>query len=316
LFEIGYFLEMEEVAFRPQAYERAAVALENLDRSVAEIYKKEGLKGLDKIPGVGQSIAKKIEEYIKTGKIKYYERWKKKVPVDLEGLMAIEGIGPKRIKIFYQKLGIADSSDLEKAAKEHKIAPLYGFGGKSEKNIMESIAALKKSKKRFAIEKIMPLAKDIRAKLNKLEEVKKAVLAGSIRREQETVGDIDILAISKKPKKTIIFFSGLPYIVRVLGEGETKASVRLKQGIDVDLRVVPEKSFGAALLYFTGPKEYNVEMRKLAISKGLKLNEYGLFRGKKMLAGKTEKEIFEKLGLKFTPADKRIDKRSFKRAED
>ncbi|MBU3918631.1 hypothetical protein KKC63_01860 [Patescibacteria group bacterium] len=305
LFEIGYFLEMEEAAFRPQAYEKAAIALENLKESVFDIYKKGGVKELEKIPGVGKSIAKKIEEYIKTGKIKYYDKWKKKVPIDIDTLMAINGVGAKSIKIFYQKLGITSLKDLENAAKEHKIALLIGFGEKTEKNILENIALFEKSKKRFIIEKILPTAKDIRAKLNKLKEVKKVVLAGSIRRKGDTVGDIDILVVTNSPKKVMDYFTTFSEVARVWGKGETKSSVRLKQGINCDLRIVPKESYGAALMYFTGSKDYNIKIRKHAISKGLKLNEYGLFKGKKMLAGRTEKEIYKKLELDFVSPEKR-----------
>jgi len=305
LFEIGYFLEMEEAAFRPQAYEKAAIALENLKESVFNIYEKGGIKELEKIPGVGESIAKKIEEYIKTGKIKYYDKWKKKVPVDMDTLMRINGVGAKSIKIFYQKLGITSLEDLENATKEHKIALLIGFGEKSEKNILESIALFKKSKKRFIIERILPIAKDIRARLNKLEEVEKVVLAGSIRRKQDKVGDIDILVVTNNPKKVMDYFTAFPEVLRIWGKGESKSSVRLKQGINCDLRVVPKKSYGSALMYFTGSKDYNIKVRKIAISKGLKLNEYGLFKGNKMLAGKTEKEIYEKLELNFVFPEKR-----------
>jgi len=305
LFEIGYFLEMEEAAFRPQAYEKAAIALENINKSIFEIYEQGGIQDLEKIPGVGKGIAKKIEEYITTGKIKYYDKWKKKVPVDLERLMAIEGVGAKSIKIFYQKLGITALEDLENAAKENKIASLVGFGEKSEKNILESIALLKKSKKRFIVEKILPFAKDIRAKLNKLKEVDKVSLAGSLRRKQETIGDIDILAITNNSKKVMDYFTTLPEVLRIWGKGETKSSVRLSQGIDCDLRVVPKESYGAALMYFTGSKDYNIRIRKVAISKGLKLNEYGLFKGKKRIAGRTEREIYKKLGMSFVPPEKR-----------
>jgi len=305
LFEIGYFLEMEEAAFRPQAYEKAAIALENLKESVFSIYEKGGIKELEKIPGVGESIAKKIEEYIKTGKIKYYDKWKKKVPVDMDTLMRINGVGAKSIKIFYQKLGVTSLKDLENVIKKHEIALLVGFGEKSEKNILESIAFLKKSKKRFIIERILPIAKDIRANLNKLEEVEKVVLAGSIRRKEDTVGDIDILLVTKNPKKVMNYFTAFPEVSRIWGKGESKSSIRLKQGINCDLRIAPRESYGAALMYFTGSKDYNIKIRKIAISKGLKLNEYGLFKGKKMLAGKTEKEIYKKLKLDFVPPEKR-----------
>ena len=305
LFEIGYFLEMEEAAFRPQAYERAAIALENLKEDVSAIYQRGGKKELVKIPGIGESIAEKIEEYLKTGKIKYYEKWKKKVPVDIEALMSVEGVGPKSIKTFYQKLGITNLEELKQAAKQGKIQKLFGFGEKSEKAILESIALLRASKKRQSFEKVFPLARDIRAKLNKLKSVQRAVLAGSLRRREDTIGDIDILVVAADPKKVINCFTNLPEAARVWGKGETKASIRLKQGIDVDLRVIPEASYGAALLYFTGPKDYNIKLRKIAITKGYKLNEYGLFKGKKSLAGKTEREIYKKLGLKYIPPTKR-----------
>lgn len=305
LFEIGYFLEMEEAAFRPQAYERAAIALENLKEDVSVVYQRGGKKELVKIPGIGESIAEKIEEYLKTGTIKYYEKWKKKVPVDIEALMSVEGVGPKSIKTFYQKLGITNLEELEQAAKQREIEKLFGFGEKSEKAILEGIALLRASKKRQSFEKVLPLAKEIRAKLNKLGSVRKATLAGSLRRREDTIGDIDILAIARDSKKAITYFTNLPQVARVWGKGETKASVRLKQGIDADLRVVPEVSYGAALLYFTGPKDYNIELRKIAIAKGYKLNEYGLFKGKKLLASRTEREIYKKLRLKYVPPGKR-----------
>jgi len=307
LFEIGYFLEMEEAAFRPQAYERAAIALENINKSIFEIYKQGGVQELEKIPGVGKGIAKKIEEYITTGKIKYYDKWKKKVPVDLERLMAIEGVGVKSIKTFYQKLGVTTLEDLENAAKGNKIASLVGFGEKSEKNILESITLLKKSKKRFIVEKILPFAKDIRAKLNKLKGVDKVSLAGSLRRKQETIGDIDILAITNNPKKVMDYFTTLPEVLRIWGKGETKSSVHLSQGIDCDLRVVSKEAYGSALMYFTGSKDYNIRIRKVAISKGLKLNEYGLFKGKEKIAGRTEREIYKKLGMSFVSPEKRSE---------
>jgi DNA polymerase (family X) len=308
LFEIGYFLEMEEAAFRPQAYEKAAITLENLEENVLDIYKKGGKEALIKIPGIGKSIAEKIEEYIKTGKIKYYEKWKKKVPVDIDSLMAIEGIGPKTIKTFYQKLGITNIEDLEKAAKNHKVAKLFGFGKKAETNILQNIKLLKGSKKRQSFEKVFPVARDIRAKLNKADSIKKATLAGSIRRKKETVGDIDILAIAKDPKKAINRFLKMSEMSKIWGKGETKVSARLKQGIDIDLRVIPQKSYGAALLYFTGPKEHNITLRKIAIAQGYKLNEYGLFKGNKLVVGKTERGIYKKLGLKFISPEKRSGK--------
>ena len=181
-YEIGYFLEMEEVAFKPQAYEKAAIVLENLGESVAEIYEKGGIKALIAIPGVGKSIAQKIEEYLKTGKIKHYEELKRKIPVDMEKLIAVEGIGPKTVKTLYNEAGIKNLDDLEEAAKKHKIAVLFGFGGKTEQNILESIKFLKRNKNRFFLGEILPVAQEIESALTSLKEVKKFSVAGSIRK--------------------------------------------------------------------------------------------------------------------------------------
>lgn len=304
---IAEYLEMEEVPFKPYAYQRAAVTLENLEQDVGEIYEKEGVKGLKKIPGVGEAIASRIVEYLKTGKIKYYEKLKKKTPLKLEELTAVEGLGPKRIKVLYQKLGIKNLKDLEKAAKSHKIAPLFRFGEKTEKNILEAIEFLKKSKGRVLLGEILPIVKEIYEKLKNFKEIKKITIVGSLRRMKETIGDADFLIASKNPKKVMDFFVSLPGVVKVWGKGHTKSSVRMKDGFNVDVRVVPEKSYGAALQYFTGSKEHNIVTRKIAISKRLKLNEYGLFKGQKMIAGKTEEQIYKALGMQWIPPELRED---------
>ena len=317
LYEIGDFLEMEGVAFKPYAYQKAAIILETLEIDVEEIYKAGGREALLKIPGIGESMADKIEEYLKTGKIKYYEEFKKKIPVNLEEIIAVEGMGPKRAKILYQKLGIRNLKDLEKAAKAHRIAPLFGFGEKTEKNILEGIAFLKRSKGRFLLGEILPTVKEVYEKLKNLREVKKIDLAGSVRRRKETIGDVDFLVISKNPAKVMDFFVSLPGIVKIWGKGSTKSSVRMEEGFDMDIRVVPARSYGSALQYFTGSKEHNIAIRKIAIDKGLKLSEYGLFRGPKprrkasgflrgkMIAGETEEGIYKKLGMQWIPPELR-----------
>ncbi|RLJ09478.1 MAG: DNA polymerase/3'-5' exonuclease PolX [Candidatus Aenigmatarchaeota archaeon] len=297
LYEIGDFLDMEKIAFKPYAYQKAAITLDTLEKDVAEIYKEGGIKALEKIPGVGKSIAKKIEEYIKTGKIKYYEQLKKKMPVKVEELTAIEGIGPKTVKALYKYLKIKDLQDLEKAARQHKIRKLPGFQEKTEQNILEGIAFLKRSKGRFLLGDILPKVKEILGRLRKLKEVEQISVAGSVRRMKETIGDVDILVVAKKPEKVMDFFVSMPGIEKIWGKGPTRSSIRTKQGFDIDLRVVPKKSYGSALQYFTGSKEHNIVTRRIAIEKGLKLNEYGLFRGRKMIAGKTEKEVYKALGM-------------------
>jgi DNA polymerase (family 10) len=317
-YDIANYLEMEGVAFKPYAYSKVAITLENLEEDVEEIYKKGGMKALEEIPGVGKNIAEKIEEYLKTGKIRYYQKLKKKTPIKLDEIIRVEGMGPKKAKILYQKLKIKNLKDLEKAAKAHKIAPLFGFGKKTEKNILEAIKFLKKSKGRFLLGEIMPFVKNVLERLEKLKEVKKISSAGSVRRMKETIGDVDILVISQKPEKVMDFFVSMPEVVKIWSKGPTRSSVRTKDGFDMDLRVVPGKSYGSALQYFTGSKEHNIATRRIAIDKGLKLNEYGVFKvlparisrgetraGEKMIAGKTEQEVYKVIGLPLFPPEMR-----------
>jgi DNA polymerase (family 10) len=305
LYEIGDFLESEEVPFKPYAYKNAAITVDSLEQDVADIYKKGGLKALGEIPSVGDSIARKIEEYIKTGKIKYYNELKRKLPVKLEELIAVEGMGPKRARYLFQKLGIADLKDLEKAAKRNKIAGLFGFGPKAQANILQGIEFLKRSKGRFLLGEILPKAQEFYDRLKNVKEVEQIDFAGSLRRMKETIGDIDILAISSHPKKVMDYFTSQPGIVKIWGRGGTKASIRLKECFDMDLRVVPKRSYGSALQYFTGSKEHNIVLRKIAIEKGLKLSEYGLFRGPKMIAGESEEGVYNALGLDWIPPELR-----------
>lgn len=297
--EIGIYLEMDDVAFKPRAYEKASDGVLGLDEDVRDIYKSGGLKALEKIPAVGVSIAEKIEELLKTGKIKYYEDLKKKVPVDLPNLQLVEGLGPKTIKALYRKLKVKNLSDLEKAAKSGKVSRVEGFGKKREENILKGIEFIKKSGGRFVLGFIDPQIEEIKNNLKKIKGVSEAVVAGSIRRRKDTIGDADILAISDKPKNIMDYFVSMPGVLRVFARGETKSSLKLSNGLDVDLRVVPKESYGAALNYFTGSKDHNVALREMAIKKGWKLNEYGIFDGKKQIAGKTEEEIYKKLGLNY-----------------
>lgn len=303
---------MKEVPFKPRAFEKAALAIDELSENVGDIYKKGGIAALEEIAGVGRGIAERIEEYIKTGHIKDYDQLKKKIPVRVEELTRIEGVGPKMIKTLYEKLGIRTVKQLEKAAKAGKIAKIPRFGRKSEEKILKSVAFLKQSGGRMAIGEALPLAREIKARLEKIEGVERVEIAGSLRRWQETIGDIDLLAVSAEPKKVMDAFTRMPGVKHVHAKGETKSSIRLKQNIDVDLRVVPKESFGAALQYFTGNKAHNVALRKIAIEKGYKLNEYGLFRiGQSSAlarrAGKTEEEIYEALGLHYIEPEMRLD---------
>jgi len=310
-YEIASFLEMEGVAFKPYAYEKAALTLETLEKDVEEIFKEGGKEALREIPGIGESTAEKIIEYLKTGKIKYYEELKAKTPVEMEELTRVEGMGPKRVRVLYQKLGIRNLKDLEKAAKAGKIAPLFGFGEKTEKNILEGIAFLKRSKGRFLLGEILPTVKEVYKKLKSLKEIERVDPAGSVRRLKETIGDVDFLVTPSSrgggPQKVMDFFTSLPGIVKIWGKGTTKSSVRMREGFDMDIRVVPKRSYGSALQYFTGSKEHNIATRKVAIDKGLKLNEYGVFKGKRMIAGKTEEEVYKAIGLPWIEPELRED---------
>jgi len=296
-YDMANYLEMDNGSFRAYAYKRVAIVLESLEQDIEHIYKQGGLKALEEIPGVGKNIAIKIQEYLETGRIKTFERLKKKTPINLKELIAVEGMGVKKIKALYEKLKIKNLKDLEKAAKAHKIAPLEGFGEKREKNVLQGIAFLKKSKGRFLLGEIIPLVDKVLERLNKLKEVEKISIAGSVRRMKETVGDVDILVVSKNPSKVMDFFVSMPEVIKVWSKGSTKSSVRMKAGVDMDLRVVPAKSYGSTLQYFTGSREHNIVTRRLAIHKGLKLNEYGVFKGSKMIAGKNEKEVYRAIGL-------------------
>ena len=298
-YDIAIYLEMEEVVFKPYAFEKAALSLESFSEDVENIYKKGGIKALEEIPGVGKSIAEKIEEYIKTGKVKEYEAFKKKMPVNIDELSAVEGIGPKMIRDLYKNLKIKNLNDLEKAAKAGKIRKLSGFGEKTEKNILQGIEFLKRNKGRFLLGDILPVVNEIIDNLKNLKEVKKISPAGSVRRMKETIGDVDILITSSNPRKVIEYFVSLPGIIKIWGQGPTKASIRLGEGFDADLRVLPDKEFGSALQYFTGSKEHNIALRKIAIEKGMKLSEYGLFKGKRLIASETETEIYKALGFPY-----------------
>lgn len=307
-YEIANFLQAEEIAFKPQAYRRAAQALEGLKDDISVVYSRGGKKAIKKIKGIGEHIAEKIEEYLKTGTISYYEKYKKKYPVEIQELSAIEGLGPKMVLNLYQKLGVRNLSDLEKAAREGRIRNLAGFGEKTEQNIIQGIRFLKKSQGRFLLHEIFPFALRLEKEIGRVEGVKRVDICGSLRRRKETIGDLDFLVASSFPKKVIDFVCSLPEVVKIWQRGGTKASVHLKQGFDLDVRVIKEGCYGAALQYFTGNKAHNIHLRKIAQEKGFKLNEYGLFKGGKQIAGETEESIYQMLALPWIPPEIRQDK--------
>lgn len=308
--EIAGFLEMEGVAFKPRAYEKAAQSVETLEEPVAFLIEKGGVKALGDVPGVGKSIAEKIREYIETGRVGYLEEMRAKRPVDLMDLIEVEGVGPKTVAALYDSLGIKTLDELERAAREGKIRKLPHFGEKSEKEILRGLEFLRQHRGRFPIGEILPLVLEIERRLGRLSKVERVAVAGSVLRRKETVGDADLLVVSQEPEEVMEFFATMPEVSHVYGKGRTRTSVRLVMGLDVDLRVVPAESYGAALNYFTGSKQHNVHLRRIAQTKGLKLNEYGLFdvqRGDEPIAGPTEEGIYEALGLPFIPPEMRED---------
>jgi DNA polymerase (family 10) len=227
------------------------------------------------------------------------------VPVSIDEMYGIEGIGPKTIKVFYDKLKIKNLADVEKAATEGKLKTLPGFTEKKEHDIIKQIEFFKRGRGRFIIGEIYPLVKQIEARLQSISGVINAVSTGSIRRMKETIGDIDYLVVCNDPEQVIDFFVKMPEVQEILGKGQAKAFVKLASGIDADLLVVPEESWGSALQYFTGSKEHSVQLRKMAISKGLRLNEWGVFKGDKSIAGATEEEVYKTLGIQWMPPEMR-----------
>lgn len=295
--EVADLMEIEEVDFRTKAYRRAAHTVYNLSEDIADIRKE---KRLEELPGVGAKIAKKIEEIVDTGSLEYLDNLKKKFPVDYDALMAVEGLGPKGIKQLYRELGVKNLDDLEKQAKRHRIRRLKGMGEITERKILVNLDFARRSTGRNLLGHILPISELIRSELEGLKYVDRVEIAGSIRRRKETVGDIDVLVTTTHPEDVMDHFTEMDLVEDVVVKGSTKSTIRLKEnGTDVDIRTFVDESFGSALMYFTGSKETNVELRRIAISKGLKLNEYGVFRGERLVSGRTEEEVFNSLGMVY-----------------
>ena len=296
LHRIADYLEMDGTDFRTKAYQKAAHTVESLSTDIGEI-RSQGR--LQELPGIGKHIALKIEEILDTGSLQYYEELKKEFPLDYEALLSVEGLGPKTIKLLYQELGVKNLDDLEREAKRHHIHRLKGLGLKTEQKILQNLELARKSTGRRLLGQVLPMAREIKYTIEKLKLVEQAEIAGSIRRRKETVGDVDILTITNQPLKVMEFFTSMENVQEVIAKGRSKSTVRLVDGMEVDLRVFQENVFGSAMVYFTGSKEMNIALRKIAIEKSLKLNEYGVFKGEEQLAGKTEEEVFNILGLDY-----------------
>ncbi len=303
--DMGNILEIEDVPWKPRAYRTAAGSLQTLGRDVRDIYHQGGLKGLEDIPGIGEGLGKKIVEFIETGKIREYEKLKKSLPPGVGALMKVPGLGPYRAENLYHH-GIHSPAELKAAIRGHQLVGIPGFGPQSEEKIAESLGLTKPHQDRHPREEVLPWANKILLALRRLPVMKRAELVGSLRRKEKTVGDIDLLAVSDHPQEVMEAFTALPFVEKVILHGPKKSEVVLNNGIQVDLRVFAEENFGAAMIYFTGNKQHNIELRKIAIRKGWKLNEYGLFdKAGTPLEGETEEGVYRKLGFAFIPPEKR-----------
>ncbi len=301
-YEIADMLDIKSDNFKQRAYRFAARVIEELPEDLEKIWKR---RGLTDIQGIGKNIADKIEEYLKTGEISLHKRLRSEIPQGVLDMLAVPGMGPKKVGFLYREVGISSLEKLEKAAKERRLRRLRGFGEKTEKNILKGIEMLKRTKGRMLLGEALPIAEEIIALLE--PEVERISVAGSARRMRETVGDIDILAISENPKQVMDAFSNIPFVREVVVKGKTKTTVYLMGDLQADLRVVEAESYGAALQYFTGSKEHNVHLRSIAQRMGYKINEYGLYEGEDKIGGENEKEIYEKLGMAYIDPELRED---------
>ena len=316
LYQIADLLDLKgEIFFKTRAYRMAAQTIEVLEEDIEVLTNEDRLQ---EIPGVGEGLAKKIKEIVETGKLEYFEHLKKEIPEGLINLLNIPGLGPKKVAAIYKNLGITTLKELQKAANQGKLRDLDGFGEITEQNIIRGIQLLEKTSGRALLNVAYIDGLNYLKYLEKCKDIEKVNVAGSLRRMKETIGDVDILASSNNPDKAMDCFVAFAEVQQILAKGQTKSSVLLKDNIQVDLRVVEPKSYGAALQYFTGSKEHNVTLRSFAIKKGYKLNEYCLFakNTEKFVAGKTEEEIYEKIGFPYIEPELRENRGEFLAAKN
>ncbi|RLI59867.1 MAG: DNA polymerase/3'-5' exonuclease PolX [Candidatus Thorarchaeota archaeon] len=312
--EIGLLLDIEgKDRFRPLAYHRGARAIKSLGEDVVEVARRNELT---KIPGIGKGLAKIITNYIETGQVPKLDELRTRVPIKVMELMAIRGVGPRTVKLMYDKLGITDLESLERAASDGSLSQLPGLGDRSVKQILQGIELVRQGLERTLLADALIEAEKIVSALRALPSVRQIEVAGSARRRRETVGDLDILVNASDTETIMGTFVGLESVAEVLARGTTKSSVRLTSNLQIDLRVIPAESFGAGLQYFTGSVDHNVKLRSIAQKMGLKLNEYGLFRGEEKVEGREERAIYESLGMTWVPPELREDRGEIEAAQD
>lgn len=305
--EIADLLEIKgENPFRIRAYRKAALSIDSLAEDVVNLIEE---RRLEKVPGIGKDLAQKIEEIVRTGTIEQVENLRKEIPPSIIEFLSIPGLGPKTAKIIYDNLKIKSIDELDRMAKEHKLQKLPGIREKTEENIIRGIEILRAGRERRRLDQAISIAKNFINELKNIREVEKISEAGSVRRRKETIKDIDILITSPNPSYVIDKFVLNPMVQEVISKGETRSSIRTRELMQVDLRIVEPDSFGSALAYFTGSKEHNIKLRDLAKGMGLKLNEYGIFKEKsgEKIGGREEEEIYRVLGLQYIPPELRED---------
>ena len=311
--EVGTLLELKnENPFKIRAYHNAARVLEGQTEDLKTLLE---TGKLEELKGIGAGISEIIRELVQKGKSKYYEELRKSIPAGVLDLLKIQGLGPKRVKVLFDKLKIKSVAGLESACKDNRLLPLEGFGEKTQENILRGIARLKKSAGHFLIDTALREARQFVEFLKKKNGIQRIEVAGSTRRHKEVVKDIDLLVTAKDAVRVHAAFVKYPAVESVLAHGDTKSSVTLRSGMNCDLRTVSEKEFPFALYYFTGSKEHNVEMRTLAKKAGYKINEYGLFKGNRFIPCKDEEEIFKKLGFHYVPPELREGERELEAAK-
>jgi DNA polymerase (family 10) len=301
-----------ENPFKISAYRKASRIIGDLTEDIEAI---AGQKKLRDIPGIGEGMAQKIAEYIETGKISKFEEVRKGVPDDLIAIMDIPGMGPKTLSMLHREKGIGNLSQLEKALEDGSLMGLFGIGEKKIENIKRGILLLKQSQGRMNLGMAFPVAKRIVETLRQKTGSRKIEWAGSLRRMKENIGDIDILATGPDKEKIVHVFTHFAEVKEVLASGETKASVIVEGGIQIDLRVVEEDSYGAALQYFTGSKGHNIHLRGIAKARGIKINEYGVFKGEKKIGGQEEKDVYRSLGMDWIEPELREDRGEIEAAQ-
>ena len=314
LYQIADLLEIMDVRWEPLAYRRAARSIEDESQNLTQLYKQGGIKAIMEIDGVGKGISGNIEYMLKhKGNSDKFNSLTKEISKGVLDILQIPGMGPKKVKRLYQELKINSIAKLKSAAKKGKIQALEGFGKRTEKELLRNLERKKKSQNRIPRSDALPIAKKIIARLKKLKEVQKVNYMGSLRRKKSTIGDIDILVSSTNSKSVMDFFTKMPEAVRTLVKGKTKSSILFDGFLQIDLRVVPPESYGTAAQYFTGSIEHNVMLRKIAIKQGYKLSEWGLFnrKTKEQIPTKTEKAVYNLLGFKLIPPEKRIGGKEF-----